>query len=156
MSTQGLQLPLPLPKALEQWLILNSEYYVIICHSTDCKQALRPNTITRHLRDKHQVKREIRQQLDKYLQQWQWPYDSRSVPLPLDMSPPQPVLPVINGFQCKDCVYLTSNRWVIRQHCNTKHNKKKRLDDEKLFRAADVVWGEEGAILGSGRDATVT
>ena len=82
MSNQSAQLPLPLPEALRQWLILNPEFRVLIC--TDCQQALAPGGISRHLRDKHQVHIELRKLADQYIKQWQWPYTCQTVPLPLD------------------------------------------------------------------------
>ncbi|KIM93161.1 hypothetical protein OIDMADRAFT_61801 [Oidiodendron maius Zn] len=42
MSDQSIQLPLPLPEAVQPWLTLNLEFHVIICHSTGCKGALTP------------------------------------------------------------------------------------------------------------------
>ena len=59
------------------------------------------------------------------------------------MSLPQPVLPIINGFQCRDCAYKTTNQRVIRQHCNKEHDKK-RLKDEELFQAVQLqTWFTE-------------
>jgi Orsellinic acid/F9775 biosynthesis cluster protein D len=125
MSTEPRELPLPLPEALRPWLALNVEFCVIVCYSADCQQAISPGMLNRHLRDKHQVGVEVRKELVEYLKQWQWQYDFRSVPLPLDGSLPQPVLPVLDGFQCRDCVYKTTNRRVMRHYCNTKHDKKR-------------------------------
>jgi hypothetical protein len=143
MSTESIQLPLPLPEALRPWLTLNTKFHVIICHSAGCQQALSPGAISTHLCNKHQVRLESRQQLVEYLEQWQWQYDFCSVPLPLDGSLPQPVLPIVDGFQCRDCTYKTTNRRVMRQHSNTEHNKK-RLKDEKLFRAVQLqTWFKE-------------
>lgn len=128
MSTESWELPLPLPEVLRPWLTLNSEFHVIICHAAGCQQALCPDGIRNHLSRKHQVTLEFRQQLREYLKEWQWQYDFRKVPLPLDGSLPQPVLPVIPGFQCKDCVFKTTNRSIIRQHCNSEYNKKRLKD----------------------------
>ena len=140
MLNQSIELPLPLPEALRPWLTLNSAFHVIACHVTGCQQALSPDGISNHLSRKHQVNLKSRQQLTEYLKQWQWPYDFRSVPLPLNGSLPQPVLPVIDGFQCRDCIYTTTNRLVIRQHCNTEHQKQ-RLSDEELFQAIQLqAW----------------
>lgn len=143
MSSESIQLSLLLPEASRPWLTLNTEFHVIICHSAGCRQALSPGAISTHLCNKHQVGLESRQQLAEYLKQWQWQYDFRSVPLPLDGSLPQPVLPVVDGFQCRDCAYKTTNRRVMRQHSNTEHDKK-RLKDEKLFRAVQLqTWFRE-------------
>ena len=138
-----MQLPLPLPEALRPWLVVNAEFHVIICHTAGCQQALSPGMAARHIHDKHQAKIESRQQLADYLKQWRWPYDFRSVPLPLDGSLPQPVLPVIDGFRCNYCGHKTTNRRIIRWHCNAKHDKK-RLRDEELFQAVQLqTWFTE-------------
>ena len=143
MSSQSIQLPLPLPEAMQPWLMLNSEFCVIVCHATKCRQALSPDSISRHLRDKHQVIIEFRQQLEEFLKEWQWQYNFQSVLLPLDGSLPQPVLPIIRGFQCQDCVYKSTNRGQMRKHCNIEHNKK-RLKDEELFQAVQLqTWFSE-------------
>ena len=119
---------------------------MILCHSASCQQALNPEGVNNHLSRKHQVKLESRQQLTKYIKQWQWQYDFRTVPLPLDRSLPQPVLPVLDGFQCKNCNYKTISRSVIRQHCNSKHSQK-HIPDKKLFKAVQLqTWfGEKRA-----------
>ena len=70
-----MQLPLPLPEALRQWIAINAEYHVLVCHITGCQQALCPRAISRHLRDKHQVKSGLYKQADQYIKQWQWQYD---------------------------------------------------------------------------------
>ena len=134
MANQLAQLPLPLPEVLEQWLTLNAEFHVLICHSADCRQALSPGAISRHLRDKHQVKIELRKQADQYIEQWQWPYDFQSVPLPPDGSSPQPIIPVVDGYQCRDCKFATQSRKAGRVHGNIKHSKK-QVKDEEIFQA---------------------
>jgi hypothetical protein len=56
---------------------------------------------------------------------------------------PQPVLLIINGFQCQDCDFKTQNRQAARKHSNKKHGKK-RLKDEELFRAVQLqTWFRE-------------
>jgi Orsellinic acid/F9775 biosynthesis cluster protein D len=132
MSNQSLQLLLPLPEGLKQWITVNAEFHVLLCHSAGCQQAHSPATISRHLRDKHQVKIKLRKQLDEYLKQWQWPYDFQTVPLPLAGLAPQPVLPVFNGYQCRDCEYKSQSRAAIRQHMSIEHSKK-RIKDEEMF-----------------------
>ena len=146
MVIQSIQLPLPLPDELRPWLTLNVEFHVILCHYYSCQQALSPGMINRHLRDKHQVKVDIRKQLELYLEQWQWQYDFRNILLPPDGSLPLPILPIIHGSQCNDCAYKTTNRRIMRWHCNTKHDKK-HLKDEQLFQAVQLqTWfGEKRA-----------
>lgn len=99
--------------------------------------------IVRHIRDKHRLEKDSRQQLIDYLKQWQWQYDFQTVPLPLDGQLPQPVLPISDGFKCNDCAYKTINRSVIRKHCNQQHNKQ-RLKDKELFQAVQLqTWFAE-------------
>jgi len=141
-----MQLPLPLPEALRQWIAINAEYHVLVCHITGCQQALSPRAISRHLRDKHQVKSGLYKQADQYIKQWQWQYDFQSVPLPPDKSAPQPILPVFAGFQCQDCDHKSQSRQAIRKHVNKEHDKK-RLPDNELFQAVQLqTWfGEKRA-----------
>ena len=89
---------------------------------------------------------EIRKQIQLYLEQWQWLYNSQSVPLPLNISFPQPELPILSGFQCHRCGFKSINRRVIRQHCNSKHDQK-GWKDEKLFQTVQLqTWfGEKWA-----------
>ena len=137
MANDLVLLPLPLLEAVQPWLTLNSEYYVIICHCISCCYASCPGAASRHLYDKHRVSVSTRRQLQLYIEQWQWPYDFQSVPLPRDGSVPQPILPILDGFQCQDCGFKTTNRRVMRQHCNTKHNKM-RFKDKELFLAVQL------------------
>lgn len=74
-----MQLPLPLPDALRQWLTLNTEFRVLICYSAGCQRALAPGGISRYLRDKHQVHIKQRKLADQYVEQWQWLYNSHTV-----------------------------------------------------------------------------
>jgi len=146
MSIESLRPPLLLPEVLQPWLAINWEFHVIICHTAGCMQAQSPSGIGAHLYKKHHIRHEPQQLLAEYLKQWQWPYDSQSVLLPVDGSLPQPVLPILGGFQYQDCIFKTTNRRVMRQHCNTKHDKK-RLKDAKLFQAVQLqTWfGEKRA-----------
>jgi len=107
MPDQADQLSLPLLEVLQQWIILNVEFHIFLYYTPGCQHALAPGSISRHLRDKHQVKREVQKQADQYFKQWQWQHDFCSVPLPLDGSLPQRVLPVFNGFQCYDYNFKT-------------------------------------------------
>ena len=68
------------------------------------------------------------------------------MPLPLDGYLPQPVLPIIKGFQCQDCDFKTQNRQAMRKHSNKEHSKK-GLKDEQVFRAVQLqTWfGEKRA-----------
>jgi hypothetical protein len=122
--------PPPPPAALQPWILVNDIYHVLIC--SRCRYALSPRALNRHLRDKHQARPELRQQLDQYVQQWPWPYDAQTVPLPPDGSRPQDAVPVVDGFQCRACTYKTRHRGNARQHANKQH-KKQRAKDSEIF-----------------------
>ena len=76
MAFDSILLLLPLPEAARPWLVLNLEHHVIICYRVGCQHAISPRMVSRHLRDKHQVQIDIRKQIQLYLEQWQWLYDS--------------------------------------------------------------------------------
>ena len=69
-----------------------------------------------------------------------WEYDFSTVQLPSDGSRPQPVLPVVDGFQCRKCPvesrsrpFTSTNEKRMRVHGNEQH-KQKRVDGDELFR----------------------
>ena len=143
MPDQLNQLPLPLPDALRQWLTVNVEFHVVLCHAADCQHALTPASTSRHLRDKHQAKIEAQRQADEYIKQWQWLYDFRSVPLPPDQSLPQPGLPVSRGFQCTKCGFTSQSRKILQTHGIREHNQK-RLKDRQPFKPVQLqTWFSE-------------
>jgi hypothetical protein len=62
-------------------------------------------------------------------------YNYSTVQLPPDGSAPQPVIEVVDGFQCQHCQlrpYKTQDRSNARKHGNKVHGKK-RVADENLF-----------------------
>lgn len=130
MSSQSIQLPLPLPEELQPWLTINSEFHILLCYATSCQHAVAPGSISRHLRDKHQVRREVQKQADQYTKLWQWPYDVQSILLPLDGSLPQPILPILNGFQCINCSFKSQSQKLLRKHQSKEHNRRYLKNEE--------------------------
>ena len=120
----------PIPEALDHIVALNVEFGVLIC--LQCKYAISPTAISRHLGDKHKTPIELRKELDKYVQAFPFRYSHTSVRLPSNGSAPQPIIPILDGHLCQDCPYMSQNRDVIRQHGNKIHSKK-RVSDEELF-----------------------
>ena len=57
-------------------------------------------------------------------------YDHGSIPLLRDRSAPQPILPVLDVFACREWAYKTRNRANIPMHANQVHNKKRIADTE--------------------------
>jgi hypothetical protein len=122
----------PIPQALEHLITLNVEFQVLVCLGEECRCAVSPGAIVRHFNDHHQVPIEFRKQVKQYIQSFPSSYDHSTVPLPANRSIPQPIIQVIDGFQCKGCLFKSRNRWVTRQHTNKEHGKK-RAPDEEIF-----------------------
>ena len=85
----------PIPWALAHLVALNVEFSVLIC--IQCKYALKPTAIPRHLWNKHKTPVELRKQLDEYVREFPVQYDYTSVQLPSNGSAPQPIIPVLGG-----------------------------------------------------------
>lgn len=120
----------PIPEALAHLVGLNVEFSVLIC--MQCKYAVTPTAISRHLGDKHKTPGPLRKQLDEYIQEFPVQYDHSSVPKPGNGSAPQPIIPVLGGHLCKECPYKTQSRDALKKHGNKAHNKK-RVADEELY-----------------------
>ena len=108
---------------------------MLICIGNGCCCAVSPASISEHLRRKHHTTRELRQQVDRYIQEFPFEYDYSSVRIPPDGLAPQPIIPVVSGLQCKYCPakpFQTQSRKAIKVHGNQEHGKK-RVADEDLF-----------------------
>ena len=56
----------------------------------------------------------------------------------------QPIIQVVDGFKCKDCLYITQDCSNIKKHRNKAHEKK-RVADEDLFNPVRLQsWFWEG------------
>lgn len=122
----------PIPQELSHLVGLNVEFNVLIC--LECKYAVAPAAISRHLGDRHKAPIGLRKQMDEYVQGFpvRYQYDPVTVVLPRDKSAPQPIIPVLDGHLCKDCPFKSHSRDTTRKHCNKDHNKK-RLADKDMF-----------------------
>jgi hypothetical protein len=130
---------------LQEWshlVAVNVEHGVLICAGEKCKYALKPTVISRHLGDRHNTPIEVQKQVDQYVQEFPFAYDHATVPLPKGGSAPQPVIPIVDGFLCRECPSKTRDRSNIRKHANKTHNKK-RVADEDICRAVQLQsWFE--------------
>jgi hypothetical protein len=111
----------PIPEALNDLVALNVEFSVLICRQ--CKYALKPTTISRHLGDKHKAAIELRKQVDEYVKEFPFVYDHATIQLPVDKTAPQAIIPVCDGFKCNECTFKTRDRSNIRKHANKEHSK---------------------------------
>ena len=122
----------PIPKVLEHLLQLNVDFQVLICLYEECRCAVSPGAIVRHLQRHHHTLKELRQVLEQYIQGFPSSYDHLTIELPPDGSSPQPGLQVVDGCQCKQCEFKSQNRKATREHMNKEHGRK-REKDEALF-----------------------
>jgi hypothetical protein len=120
----------PIPQALAHLVVLNIEYDMLICIGNGCKYALKPSAISRHLSIKHKTPIVLRKQVDQYIRAFPCTYDYNTVVLPPDGSAPQPVIPIVDGFQCRECAFKTQDRSNIRKHANQVHGKKRKADED--------------------------
>jgi hypothetical protein len=124
----------PVPPAISHLVVLNAEYRVLICISGECKHALKPTSIPRHLGDRHKTPKGLRKQVEQYVAEFPCAYDHATVALPPDGSSPQPIIPIVDGFMCRECPFKTQDHSNIRKHANQAHDKK-RVADEDIFQA---------------------
>ena len=125
----------PIPQALAHLVALNVEFGVLICIDAQCKYALQPSAMRRHVRDKHQAPKALWKQVQQYVDKFPFTYDHWSVALPQDGSALQASIPIVDGFVCHECAYKTRDHSNIRKHANQVHNKK-RVADEEIFKCA--------------------
>jgi hypothetical protein len=76
----------------------------------------------------------VRKQVEQYVNKFPFTYNHASVPLPTNTSALQPIIPVVDGFVCRECPFKSQNRNVMRQHANQVHNKK-RVADEDMYQS---------------------
>ena len=123
------------PSSLAHLVAISVEFGVLLCLSPLCRHAQTMNGIVEHMRKIHHEKPEIQKQLSEFVQdiisqdaQFQCNYTT--VRLPADGLMPQPVVPIVDGFSCCECRFLTTNRDNIRKHVNKEHLKQRKRDEE--------------------------
>ena len=127
--------PIEIPAPLAHLIHLNAEFKVLVCLGNSCRKAISLVGIIEHLCKVYNEKPNIRRQVQEYINQFPFKYNYATVQLPVDKLGPQPIIQVVDGFQCKDCLlFKTWNRDAIRKHSNKVYNKK-RVADEDLFNA---------------------
>ena len=131
------------PSSLAHLVAINVEFKVVLCLSPICRHAQTTSNVVEHIRKTHHEKPAIRKQLKDFLQELT-SQDAQfrtcnytTVHLPADGSSPQLVVPVVDGFSCYQCRFLTTNRAVIRQHANKVHAQK-RIRDENMCESVRI------------------
>jgi len=120
----------PVPPELGRFIALNAAYGILVCTGEKCRYALEPAAISRHLRDRHCASIAVRKQADQYAKELPFVYDHGSAQLPADGSAPQPIIPIVDGFACRECPFKTQGRPTMQQHANKAHDKKGAKDEE--------------------------
>jgi Orsellinic acid/F9775 biosynthesis cluster protein D len=144
MAEQQQAGPVAAPTALSQLIAVNVEYEVLLCLGNGCRKAVNPAGIVEHLRKIHREKPSVRRQVQEFVAGIPWVYNYSTIRLPANRSAPQPIIPIVDGFQCRDCPYTTTDRSNIRKHANATHAKK-GVKDEELFQAARLQsWFRDG------------
>jgi hypothetical protein len=95
------------PPALGQVIAVNAEFEVLLCVRLNCRKAVSPAGAVEHLRKIHKETPRIQKQVQEFVTKILWEYDYSSVKLLADGLAPQPIVPVISGFQCQECLYKT-------------------------------------------------
>ena len=87
----------PIPQTLSHLIALNERYGVLLCLHAKCYCAVRPAAMSDHLRRQHQVRLELRKQVDQYVKGFPHQYDYSTVNLLVDVLAPRPVIEVADG-----------------------------------------------------------
>ena len=113
MAEQQQTRPVVVPLALGQLIAVNAEFEVLLCVNPKCHKAVSPAGIVEHLRKIHKEKPGMRRQVREFIAEIPWEYDYSSVPLPVDGLAPQPIIQVVDGFQCWDCTFKTQDHAML-------------------------------------------
>jgi Orsellinic acid/F9775 biosynthesis cluster protein D len=135
----------PIPAALAHLIAVNVEYGVLICIGNGCNKAISPTGILDHMRKQgHPTTKASRKQMQAYAQAFPHRYDHASMPLPTDGLAPQPVIPIVDGLQCRQCTFRSTSRNWTRSHGNKAHSMKRAKDDVLFQRVRLQTWFRDG------------
>ncbi|OKP10294.1 hypothetical protein PENSUB_4290 [Penicillium subrubescens] len=118
--------PLAYPVSTREWpslpLYLDWEEHVAIC--TLCRYAIPTEGIqaSNHFRKKHQISKNRRTGLDQYLQGHQFKSGRLAKPRPTG-SQSHPALQVSGGFQCLQCLYISTSVHLVCRHLRGTHTQ---------------------------------
>jgi len=86
----------------------------------------------------------VRKQAQEYVQTLLYDYDHASIALPTDGLAPQPIVLVVDGFQCQQCPFRRTSRKAMKVHGNRAHSLK-RVADDQLFQCVQLqTWFRDG------------
>lgn len=122
------------PASVAHLIGVNSEFAVLFCSSPRCRHAQAVRGIAEHLRKVHHEKPSLRKEAEEFgwelaRQDARFLRDYTDVELPVNGSAPQHIVPVVDGFSCRFCGYLTTSRAKVRMHVTRVHSKPRENDD---------------------------
>ena len=133
-----------IPQALAHLIHLNIEFRVLVCLGDGCCKAVSAKGLVEHLRKYHNEKPAVRKQVQQYVQGFPHKYNYKTIVVPTDGNAPQPIIPIVDGFQCRHCRSSTQSRDAMKKHGNKAHSMK-RVKDEELFQAVRLqTWFRDG------------
>ncbi len=126
-----------IPPSVVHLIAVNLEYAVLLCTKPQCRHAQAVRGIEEHLRRFHHEKPAIRKEAVEFgraLVKWgeRFLYDYTVVELPVNGLAPQPIVPVVDGFSCYSCCFLTISRAVVRKHVNKEHLRQDK-ENNRIF-----------------------
>ena len=134
-----------IPAAVAHLIGINSEFAVLLCRSAGCRHAQTVRGIAEHLRKVHHESPALRREAEDF--GWELArQDARflcsytDVELPVNGSSPQHIVPVVDGYSCRFCGYLTVSRAQVRMHVNRVHSKPREEDDRISTRVRLQSW----------------
>jgi hypothetical protein len=112
----------------------------LICIGNRYKYILKLTAISRYLDIKYKTLIVLQKQVDRYIAEFLFAYNYTSVPVPSKRSAPQPIIPIVDRFVYKDCIFKSVNRSVIQQHANKAHNQKHKADKDIYWVVRLQLW----------------
>ncbi|RDW81820.1 hypothetical protein BP6252_02932 [Coleophoma cylindrospora] len=112
------------PRPDELWEYL-PDYRVVIC--VTCRYAVQPNAISRHLKEVHHIQRSHRRPFMQYVSRFRLDQPQDVVQAKI-RGFPVPILPVLDGLQCKHegCFHLCASVKRMRTHWTSEHGRSGR------------------------------
>lgn len=102
---------------MDKHIQINGTHNLVIC--LKCKRALTPGDGTIcHLRGMHQVSGTDLKDIEDYLALG-LANNPKTIELPTNGGPQQPVIPVVKGLKCRACPYITTSEKLANIHWRT-------------------------------------
>lgn len=110
------------PAEPTELLLYMPRHRVLICK--ECRYAIQPSAIPRHLKETHKIYRSHRERYMAYTRQLDL-IEPEDVPIPDANDGPISSLPVIDGFVCHvaECRHLCATAKRMKAHYNTEHRE---------------------------------